>query len=112
MTAIEARVLSNLLQDLGNDRVVLDSLVTSYLDEAPRLLDEARQAALHHDLKTCERAVHTLKSTSATFGALALAAEARACEHLARQGRYPTTGQLARLESLWGEARLELAAAA
>ncbi|MEA3143016.1 MAG: Hpt domain, partial [Thermoplasmata archaeon] len=71
MSAVDEGVLRALLDDMGGDAEVVKELVQSYLEEAPRLLAEARAALAAGDAATVQRAVHTLKSTSATFGAMA-----------------------------------------
>ena len=67
---------------------VLVDLVNDYLRRAPQLIYEARLAV---DLRKAEelcRALHTLKSTSATFGALALSGLAATLEEQAEEGKF------------------------
>jgi CheY-like chemotaxis protein len=63
---------------------MLPSLVEEFYQDADRLLGEARQALEQGRAEDLRRASHTLKSTSATFGAMALSAVARELERLAR----------------------------
>ena len=53
---------------------LLDRAVERYLCDTPRLLDEMRQGIASGDLDCVRRAAHSHKSSSATMGALSLAA--------------------------------------
>jgi HPt (histidine-containing phosphotransfer) domain-containing protein len=108
MSAVDEAVLRALLDDMGGDVEVVKELVQSYLEEAPRLLAEARDALAKADVATVQRAAHTLKSTSATFGALALAESSKAIEHTARAGKLPSPAQLADLDTQFAAVRGEL----
>ena len=55
-------------------------LVGTFLEEAPPLLAELRATATGDEPERFRRAVHSLKSNAQTFGALALAEQARALE--------------------------------
>ena len=55
-------------------------LVGTFLEEAPSMLAELRNALAHRDAERFRRAAHSLKSNSQTFGALALGALAREIE--------------------------------
>jgi signal transduction histidine kinase/DNA-binding response OmpR family regulator/HAMP domain-containing protein len=63
---------------------MLPSLVEEFYQDVDRLLGETRQALEQGRAEDLRRASHTLKSTSATFGAMALSAVARELERLAR----------------------------
>jgi PAS domain S-box-containing protein len=79
-------VLARLQADLGDDGTIVIEVIEMFLADAPQQLDRMRQAlaaAAAHDL---HHAAHTLKSTSASVGALALAACCRELEELARDG--------------------------
>jgi HPt (histidine-containing phosphotransfer) domain-containing protein len=106
--AVDEAVLRALLEDMGGDAEVVKELIQSYLEEAPRLLAQARHALGVGDAATLQRAVHTLKSTSATFGALALAEASKQLEQGARDGRLPTASQLAELDALHAAVRVAL----
>ena len=55
-------------------------LVETFLDDAPRMLEDLRSALAANDADRFRRAAHSLKSNSNTFGALPLAALARSLE--------------------------------
>ena len=67
------------LQDTAGAEFV-DELVDTFLEEAPRMLDELRGAQAVRDAERYRRAAHSLKSNGLTFGALGLAAMARELE--------------------------------
>jgi HPt (histidine-containing phosphotransfer) domain-containing protein len=98
---IEQKTLAALLDSLGGDVEFLKELVDAYLDSTPGLLVAMRQAAANGDASGLQRAAHTLKTGSASTGALALAAICKQLEDMGRSG------------SLDGaEARIDTAAAA
>jgi histidine phosphotransfer protein HptB len=55
-------------------------LVQTFLEEAPVMLQELRDALATGDTDSFRRAAHSLKSNSLTFGALPLGALARELE--------------------------------
>ena len=55
-------------------------LVDTFLAEAPRMLDELRQAFADRDADRFRRMAHSLKSNANTFGATRLGAMARELE--------------------------------
>jgi HPt (histidine-containing phosphotransfer) domain-containing protein len=98
---IEQRTLAALLDDLGGDVGFLKELVDAYLDSTPGLLAAMRQAAANGDAAGLQRAAHTLKTGSASMGALALAALCKELEDVGRSGSLDSA-----------EARIAAAAAA
>jgi len=65
---------------------MLPGLIEQFYQDVDRLLGEAQEAFDQGQIDDLRRAAHTLKSTSATFGAVALSAVARELEYLARDG--------------------------
>jgi HPt (histidine-containing phosphotransfer) domain-containing protein len=55
-------------------------LVGTFLEEAPRMLQDLQGAFAAADADRFRRAAHSLKSNALTFGALALAAQAKSLE--------------------------------
>lgn len=106
--AVDEGILRALLEDMGGDVEVVKELIQSYLGEAPRLLAEAKQALAAKDAATVQRAVHTLKSTSATFGAMTLAEASKAIEQAARGGALPAPSGLESLEAMFAAVKAEL----
>jgi len=71
------------LQDSAGAVFVVE-LVQAYLEEAPRMIGALRASLAAGDVDAFRRAAHSLKSNSLTFGATALATQARALELDAR----------------------------
>ena len=78
--------LAALLDSLGGDVDFLKELADAYLDSTPGLLDAMRQAAAAGDAAGLQRAAHTLKTGSASMGALALAALCKQLEEMGKAG--------------------------
>jgi HPt (histidine-containing phosphotransfer) domain-containing protein len=75
---IDRNVFGELQATAGADFVA--ELVDTFLEEAPGMLASLRQARAQGNADAFRRAAHSLKSNSLTFGASALAAQARALE--------------------------------
>ena len=81
---IDPPTLAALLDSLGGDVDFLKELVDAYLDSTPGLFAAMRQAAAAGDAAGLQRAAHTLKTGSASMGALALAARCKELEEIGR----------------------------
>jgi CheY-like chemotaxis protein len=84
--ALDARALTTLLEMIGGEEASLAELIDSFLGEAPVLLDALQAAHARGNADGMRRAAHTLKSSSADFGALELSALFREIETRARDG--------------------------
>ncbi len=78
VSPIDAGTLRELEATAGADFV--RELVATFLAEAPRMLDDLREALIAGDSDRFRRTAHSLKSNANTFGATALAAKARELE--------------------------------
>ena len=109
--AIDAKTFEDLVVSTGGDPAFVNELIDTYLSDAPALFDQMRGALSSGDAETFRRAAHSLKSSSATFGAMALSAAARELEHLARDGVLDgTAGCIARAEAEFIRAKAALEA--
>jgi signal transduction histidine kinase/DNA-binding response OmpR family regulator/HAMP domain-containing protein/HPt (histidine-containing phosphotransfer) domain-containing protein len=109
---LNPRALAQLRIGLGRqaDRM-LPGLIETFYRDADRLLGQARQALEQGHADELRRASHSLKSTGATFGAMALSAVARELENLAREGRLERAGeQIAQAEAEFAKAKTALEA--
>jgi len=109
---LNSKALDRLRAGLGKqaDRM-LPGLIDRFYQDAERLLRQARRALEQGQADELRRAVHTLKSTSATFGAMALSAVARNLEVAARDGRLEGVGdQIAQAEAEFARAKAALEA--
>jgi HPt (histidine-containing phosphotransfer) domain-containing protein len=75
---IDLEVYRDLQETAGADFV--EELVDTFLEEAPGMLAALRAAHMAGNDERFRRAAHSLKSNSLTFGAAALAVQARALE--------------------------------
>jgi HPt (histidine-containing phosphotransfer) domain-containing protein len=75
---IDRAVFDELKETAGADFVV--ELVGTFLEEAPQMLADLREALAAGEAERFRRAAHSLKANASTFGALALGAQARELE--------------------------------
>ena len=85
-TILDQTALKQVKDTLGKQaETMFQKLLQDFFDDGVRLLVDARRALDEKNFPDLRRAAHTLKSTSATFGAMALSAVSRELEQLARQ---------------------------
>jgi HPt (histidine-containing phosphotransfer) domain-containing protein len=82
---LDPTAVDRLLEMAGGDREFVRELIGEYLSDAPGQIAALRDATGDELV----RAAHTLKSTSATFGAARLAAICSDLERAARDGDRP-----------------------
>jgi len=83
---IDHTVLAGVLDSVGGDREFLAELIETYLEDSPRLLEAMRLAMAAGNAEEFRRAAHSLKSTSATLGAMPLSRLARGLEEMGKAG--------------------------
>ena len=84
--AIDEQVLADLLDATGGDRGFLAELIDAFLGDAPDLVGQMRAAVERGSAEDLVRPAHTLKSSSASLGALTLSGHCKALEASARAG--------------------------
>lgn len=85
LSPIDPNVIEEFKTMVGdNADVVLVEIVECYLEDAPKHLKTIADAIAQNDTAELRRASHTLKSSSATLGAIALAATCQKLETLSR----------------------------
>ncbi|NJR58776.1 MAG: Hpt domain-containing protein [Cyanobacteria bacterium CRU_2_1] len=67
---------------------IVRQLVQIYLEDAPDLLQTIELAIYQEDVALLKRAVHNLKGSSASLGAMTLASICQELETLAKTGRF------------------------
>ncbi len=82
----DERVVQRLVDSMGGDGAVVSELIDQFLTDAPALVETARAGVASGDAGEVRRALHTLTSNAATFGATDLAVGARQLEELAKGG--------------------------
>ncbi len=91
--ALDDATLAQLEAD--TDAAVAQDLVKTFVLETVARVDHIAHAAEARDFATLEREAHSLKSSSGTFGALALAERAKAVEFACKNGEGETAVALA-----------------
>lgn len=101
---IDHAVIADLRESTGGDDDFVRELVEAYVAEAVGYLDEMRRAASAGDATAIIRPAHTLKSSSATLGAMRLAGISRGIEEAGRAGRSDDlVVDVARAQAAWDE---------
>jgi HPt (histidine-containing phosphotransfer) domain-containing protein len=100
---VDEAVLGELRASVGGDRSFLVDLVGTYLGDAESHLAAIAAAVTLADAQSLIRPAHTLKSSSATVGALRVSGIARELEVLARVGTVDDAAgaALERLRAAW-----------
>ena len=89
----------NNLKELMEDE--FSSLIESYLEDAPKLMEDILSSSREADVKVLVRAAHTLKSSSNNLGATALANVSQEIEELGKENKLAdATALIPALESL------------
>jgi len=83
---IDPITFAGLLDSLGGDVDFLSELVDAFLASSPDLLAGIGQAIAGGEPSALQRAAHSLKTGSASFGALAFAARCKELEEMAKKG--------------------------
>ena len=101
---IDQATFAGLLDSLGGDVDFLSELVEAYVTSSPELMDSMRQAIASGEAPALQRAAHSLKTGSASFGAVAFAARCKALEDMGKAGEFAgTESKVAALEAGYAE---------
>lgn len=85
-SAVDRTVIDELIEATGGDPSFLGELIEAYRTDAPAQLAAMRDAVAAGSPGDLVRPVHSLKSSSASLGALGLAERCRRLEAQARSG--------------------------
>ena len=77
-------IFEDLKATLGND--FIGELVETYCVETSGLLEQLRQALDRNDPSAFQRAAHSIKSSSASLGAMAFSGQAKELEMIGKSG--------------------------
>ncbi|MCP4403090.1 MAG: response regulator, partial [bacterium] len=107
---LDPQAMENLRHSFGDDfSSVLPELIASFLESAPALLSELRQAGRQGDPDTMGRKAHTLKSSSALLGAATFSALCREVENIVNAGRVEgITEQIAQIDAEYEKVKAAL----
>ena len=107
MSIINRTVFAELKQSVGED--FISELIDTFLADAPKLIAELHTTLSIGNADGFRRAAHSLKSTSANFGATQFSALAKELEMLGRAGTLDgATDLLVRLEAAYPQVANEL----
>jgi HPt (histidine-containing phosphotransfer) domain-containing protein len=81
---IDPATFAGLLDSLGGDVDFLSELVEAYLVSSPGLIGSMQQAIASGEAPALQRAAHSLKTGSASFGALAFATRCKELEDMGK----------------------------
>lgn len=109
---IDASVIATLKESLGDDDgTIIGQLIELYASDSPQQLADAAAALEKSDTASLARAAHSLKSTSASMGAMTVARLASELEECAkRNDPAPSASLLAQLKSELSSAITKLTA--
>jgi HPt (histidine-containing phosphotransfer) domain-containing protein len=91
MPVLDELVLSELMASTGDDIGFVQELIETYLADTPAQLAAMTTALEADDAADLVRPAHTLKSSSATVGAMRLSSVARELEMAGRGGQLDAT---------------------
>lgn len=107
MPIIDQAIFDELKQMSGAD--FINELIDTFLEDAPKIIEEIRSALSSNNADSFRRAAHSLKSNAATFGASQLAALAKELEMLGKENKINEAGdRLKALEEAYTSVRDEL----
>jgi HPt (histidine-containing phosphotransfer) domain-containing protein len=85
-SVIDPAAWAGLLESVGDDVDFMAELITTYFDDSPRLLAAMQGAFSAGNAEDLRRAAHSLKSSSANFGALRLSKKCKELEDIGKAG--------------------------
>jgi len=83
-SVIDPATFDELVASTGGDAAFIRELIDTYLTDAPGLFAQMRNALAAGDAETFRRAAHSLKSNSASLGAMTLSAQAKGLEMMGK----------------------------
>ena len=107
--SIERHILEDLTAT--TDAEFVNELIEAYLDDSPNLINEMKTALQQNDHTTFRRAAHTLKSSSASLGAMSLSEISKELEMIGKsEDLNQVDGKLDQLISIFEQVEHELKA--
>ncbi len=98
---LSREVLATLEASVGGDRSFVAELIEAYLAEGETHVAEIEAAAAANSATKLVRPAHTLKSSSATLGAMVVSGLSAALEQGARNGSVPAAEDIAAVRRAW-----------
>jgi len=111
VSSLDPKAIEELRSLDPEDDSFLRELIQIYLEDSPRCILEIEQSLLQGDAQRLARAAHSLKGSSANFGASRLRAVSEQIEKLGRQGLLrDVPAQLPELKAGFEQVRADLEA--
>lgn len=107
-SSLDPDTVSSLLESVGGDREFVAELFATFAEEAPQLMETIAAGMVSADFGELRRAAHTLKSTSASLGALRLSEVSRELEEAGRTESRPDASRVAEARELLSETLSEM----
>jgi HPt (histidine-containing phosphotransfer) domain-containing protein len=111
MAKLQREALDAIRELSGDSPELLKQVVQAYLDSMPPLLSQLNAGFSSSDLNSIRHAAHTMKSSSASLGAIDLSQMCAKLEAAARAGAIPADAPSAKtIEAEFAEVRVALIA--
>ena len=94
LEVLDIQALESIQMIKSSDGGLLNKLIALYLEESPMLISQIAEGIKNSDVGQVLASAHSLKSTSATLGAMALSDLARQIETMARQSEIGGAGSV------------------
>lgn len=103
---IDRGMLENLLESVGGDKEFIATLLASFLADALVQISAMQEAFVAGNAEGLQRASHSLKSSSAAFGAMRLSKQCKEVEDMAEAGAWDGAApRIERISAEYDEAR-------
>ncbi len=102
---IEYATLDALKDAMAEDFV---ELIPAFIESTGQIIDAMHQALADQDRETMQRNAHSLKSSSASLGVMALSSLAKAIEAQCKQGQLAKENEVAQIEQVFQQTRQAL----
>jgi len=106
MSLIDKATFEELKQISGDD--FINELIDAFLDDAPNMLNNMKNALEAKDVESFRRNAHSIKSNANTFGALELGALAKELEFMAKENNLDVGNKLEVLNESYEKVAEEL----
>ncbi len=109
MGVLDPAVLENLQEMVGGDAEFVLELIDIFFKDAPQMLKDMHQGLDSGDVAILRRAVHSLKSNSAEFGAHTLSALCQELETMCKTDALAGADELVgRIDAEYAQVKVEL----
>jgi len=103
---IDMNTFNGLKESTGAD--FIGELVDTFLEDAPSLIQQMREALARRDADAFRRAAHSMKSNAATFGAMQLSLLAKELESMGRGNNLDIGNKLEVMSDMFARVETEL----